>query len=143
MNIVQQCQQQTAQLVNHDLERHALNPAIETVVALADEIIRADIAKKLTQEFESEVALDLLHEKLHSSAEIARDRLTYLDIKKINPSSSDTAEPDKHNVCVAIETNNKSLHGKISSVLTEGIIYRGKILKQAKVSVYRYTGMNR
>ena len=142
VNIVRQCQQQTAELINHDLERHALNPAIETVVVLADEIIRADIGKKLTQKFEPDIALDLLHERLQSSAEIAKDKLAYLDIQKINPAPNDTVEPDKHNVCAAIETDNKNRHGKISSVLSEGIIYRGKVLKQAKVSAYRCTEVN-
>ena len=47
VNTVQQCQQQAAKLIDHDLERHALNPAVKTVVALADEIIRAnDTANK-------------------------------------------------------------------------------------------------
>jgi hypothetical protein len=38
MALLAACQRDTASVVNHELERHALHPAVEAVVALAEEL---------------------------------------------------------------------------------------------------------
>ena len=79
-----------SQALNHGLERHALHPAIVTVVTLADELIRLErIAKKLSPAGESSGELKTLANELQISASIAQDKLSLLDIEKIAPVKND------------------------------------------------------
>ena len=133
IDTVSKCQDQTAKMLNSQLERHALNPAIEAVVALAEELAGLK-TKSITAEPNSR-----LTEEINIAAAIASEKLAYLDIEKISPGEFTCLIPHHHEVCGAQQTDNPQLHGKISMLLSCGIIYRGKVLKPAKVSVYRYT----
>lgn len=140
---LKECQQQTAKVLNHELERHALNPAIKTIVGLADELFRLnDIAERLDQGAGANAELQQLKDQLEISAYIARDKLAYLDIERIMPSKADDIDPKKHDIAGDTGTNDKCLHGKTSRLITPGIIYRGKILLPAKVSVFVYRKVN-
>lgn len=140
VNIVKNCQEQTARILNYEFERHALEPAVETVAALADELLRLDhVARKLLQGNESNVELKTLANELQISGSIAEDKLSYLDIERIRPSRTEVIDPEKHSICDYADTENKALHGRISKLITPGILYRGKMLRQARVSIFRFT----
>ncbi len=136
---VRQCQQQMAKLINRDIERFALDPAIETIVTLTDEILQAnDVLNEFSNNRDSDHNFKDILQQLQLSAEIAQDKLVHLGIERIKPQLEDVVEAQRHDVCSYLCTTDKELHGKVSSVLCEGILYRGIVLKQAKVSVHRY-----
>ena len=134
------CRQENAKILNHELERHTLNPAIETVVQLYDEIISLkNLAEKFKHEAKDCPAIVPLLRALQISADIAEDKLAYLGIERLTPAESDELDPIKHNACHAVQTNSEELHRKVSQLLSPGLIYRGKVLRQARVSVFRYS----
>jgi molecular chaperone GrpE (heat shock protein) len=137
---VECCRQETAKILNHELERHALNPAIETVVQLYDEIISLkNLAGRLKHEAKDCPSIVPFLRSLQISADIAEDKLAYLGIERLTPAEGDELDPLKHNACHAVQTNSKELHGKVSQLLSPGLIYRSKVLRQARVSVFRYS----
>jgi molecular chaperone GrpE (heat shock protein) len=138
--IIAQCQQQMTKLIGRDIERFALNPAILAVVALADEIVRlSDMTAEDGCKNGLPNSFEVIRQQIQQSANIAKDKLKHLGIEKIRPIQKEMVDPAKHDVRTCTPTDDKNLHGRISSVLSDGIIYRGNILKQAKVSVYRYS----
>lgn len=137
LSMVRNCQEETARLVNGELERHALRPAVETAVILADELNRLEqLAVKLAITSHSD--LGQLFDEIKISGQIARDKLEYLDITKIEPSRVDTLDHRFHTVVAAEKTSDSSLHGLISATIMPGMIYRGKVFKSAKVSVFKH-----
>ena len=143
VQIVAQCQQQMAKLIGRDIERFALNPAIETLVTLYDEIVHLNhMAAKDDNKDDLANSFEVLRQQIQLSANIAKDKLNHLGIEKIRPIQKEMVAPAKHDVRTCTLTDDKNLHGRISSVLSEGIVYRGNILKQAKVSAYRYSDTN-
>lgn len=140
IKITENRRQETAKILNHELERHALNPAIETVVQLYDEIVGLkNLAEKFKHEAKDCPAIVPLLRALQISADIAEDKLAYLGIERLTPAESDELDPIKHSACHAVQTNSEELHRKVSQLLSPGLIYRGKVLRQARVSVFRYS----
>jgi len=138
LRIVAECQKQTAALAGNELERHALNPAIETVfiltIALQDLGAQsAALNKSQTCPFVSSI--------LHSIAEavkLANDKCEYLDIVKIEPKELDDLDPQQHEIIKTVRTRERDKHRKIQASLIPGLLYRGKVLRQARVCIYRY-----
>jgi molecular chaperone GrpE (heat shock protein) len=138
VDAVRQCQQQTAMVLESQLERHALNPAIETVVFLAEEIFRLDkTAGKLANRSADKTKVNRFTDDLRLSSQLAREKLCHLDIEQILPSSGDDLDTDRHIPCSCSDTDDEGLNGKISELITPGIAYRGKVLQKARVAVFR------
>lgn len=139
LNTVRNCQEQTAKILNHELDRHALTPAIESVVLLANEFERLHgLGAQLIGEGQACAKVQKFIDDLAVSDQIAQDRLRYLDIEKISPSLNDSFDPKLHTVCSYSDTDDPSRSGCISEMITAGIIYRGKVLRPARVSVFRH-----
>ena len=60
-----------------------------------------------------------------------------LDIEKITPKTGDNIDHQLHAAHGHTDTHDDFLHGKINQVFAPGIVYRGKVLRQAKVSMFR------
>jgi molecular chaperone GrpE (heat shock protein) len=143
LDIAAKCQEQATQALNHVLERHALNPAVETVVALAEELLRLrDIALQPNTDGSPAGRLQTLNEEINISAQIAREKLDYLDIAHITPSRADPIDPKRHSICRCTDTTDKALHGTVSQLVRPGIMYRGEVLRPAAVAVFRYCETN-
>ena len=139
LDIAAKCQEQATQALNHVLERHALNPAVETVVVLAEELFRlGDVALQPNTDGSPAGRLQTLNEEINISAQIAREKLDYLDIAHITPSRADPIDPKKHSICRCTDTTDKALHGTVSQLVRPGVIYRGEVLRPATVAVFRY-----
>jgi len=140
VKLIENSRQETAKILNHEIERHALNPAIETVVQLYDEIISLkNLAERLKHEANDCPSIVLFLRDLQIAADIAEDKLAYLGIERLTPAEGDDLDPRKHLVCHPVDTDKKELHGKVSQLLSPGLIYRGKVLRQARVSVFRHS----
>ena len=134
------CQDQTEKVLQHTLEKHALEPAINTVVDLADELFRLDsIAQKLLKESGCNNELKTLANELQTSAIIAREKQSYLDIEILTPARGSQLDNSLHNICGYANVRDKTLHGRICKLIKPGVKYRGNILRQPKISVFRYT----
>lgn len=139
LDIAAKCQEQATQALNHALERHALNPAVETVVALAEELFHLrDIALQPNTDDSPPGKLQTLADEISLAAQIAREKLDYLDIATITPSRADPIDPKKHSICRCTDTTDKALHGTVSQLVRPGIMYRGEVLRPAAVAVFRY-----
>lgn len=139
LNTVRNCQEQTAKVLNHELDRHALTPAIESVVLLANELERiCGLAAQLIGDGRACAPVQRLIDDVAVSGQIAKDRLRYLDIETVSPSVNDSFDPKLHTVCIYSDTDDPLRSGCISEVITAGIIYRGKVLRPARVSVFRH-----
>ena len=136
---VKTCQEQTEKILRYTLEKHALEPAIKTVVDVSDEVLRLDgIAQKLLKSSESNDELKTLANELRISATITTEKLTHLDINRLIPSKGKRLDPKLCDVCNFVNTQDKALHGRIGKLISPGLLYRGKVLRQPKVSVFRY-----
>ena len=139
LEIVANCQKQTAMFANNEIERHALNPAIETVFMLTNllqELYEQSANLKQNQACCS--LLDSILESITEAVKIASVKCEYLDIEKIMPRESEEFDSQKHEIKQTIATDDNSKHKTIKKTLVPGLIYRSKVLRQAKVSVYRY-----
>ena len=134
---VRACQQETSQILNNELERHALNPAIEALVEVEREVVRLH-RKVLDIKKESGICPTWREyaKELEITVSIVQDKLDCLDIQIINPQQGEVFDPDKHELCDRQKTQDVELTGKIHSVSTTGIWYRSKLLKRARVVVY-------
>lgn len=133
------CQKETAGILNHELERHALNPAIEALVKLAKEL--TDLPERIGQStggVGTEKEFAGIQQEIDISCSIAREQLAHLDIEIIAPSQAQKFDKNAHTICGCVETADEHQHGKISKLVTPGIVYRGKVLHQARVSVFRF-----
>jgi len=138
-NTVADCQTQTADFANQALERHALYPAILTVDLLTTTICQlAQQANTLNNSQQLYPQIMLLAKSVLSAAEIAKSKKASLDIQSIQPAEMDELDKDMHKIVNAVNTDDESKHKKIHQTLSAGLIYRGKILREAKVSVYRF-----
>jgi molecular chaperone GrpE (heat shock protein) len=70
-------------------------------------------------------------------AHCPREKLAQLDVQRITPAEGDQLEPKLHAVCGSIETPDEHLHGRIGQLVTPGIVYRGKVLQQARIVLFR------
>ena len=138
--IVADCQKQTAAFANNQFEKNALHPAIETVDSLT--LLIEQIHDQTTKLSEAQIQCPLFKAILSSiaqAAQVAHAKRQYLDIESIEPDELDDFDPNKHEIMQAVVTNDNRKHKKIKEKLVPGLIYRGKVLRQAKVSVYRYS----
>jgi len=143
VTIVANCQRDTAKVLNQELERHVLKPAVEAIVTLADELFHLDeLVKHLCQGAVGSDELEKLGQDVHISNQIARDKMACLDIERITPSKGDNFMPQKHSISAHAETSDKALHGKVKQTITPGIVCRSKVLRQARVSVFLYVQIN-
>jgi molecular chaperone GrpE (heat shock protein) len=136
--ILAACQRDTAIVLNHELDRHALHPAVEAVVALAEELSHLnDCASQLPNVSVDGDGVDRLRAEMDISCSVAREKLANLDVQRITPAEGEQLDPKVHTVCGYVEMVDKNLHGRISKVVTPGIAYRGKVLRPARVLVFR------
>jgi len=139
LNTVRNCQEQTAKILNHEIDRHALTPAIESVVLLADEFERLHgMAAQMIGDGQLCDKVQKFVNDLSVSCQIAQDRLRYLDIERISPSLNDCFDPKLHTVCSYSDIDGQFHNGCICEVITVGIIYRGRVLRSARVSIFRH-----
>jgi molecular chaperone GrpE (heat shock protein) len=134
------CQKKTAELVNQNLERYALHPAVLAVDILAD--IICSIAKQIESLAGSEENPQFTKfiETVLDAARIAELKKDQLGLREIRPKELETLDKDLHEVVKAVATDDMSKHKKTHETVTAGLIYHDKILRQAKVSVYRFSG---
>jgi molecular chaperone GrpE (heat shock protein) len=137
------CQKETADVLNHKLERHALYPAVEAVVALAAELSRLEgQARQLLPDSADGDQANKLLQELDISCRLAAEKLAHLDVAMITPDEKENFDPQAHTVCSFIETTDKRLHKRIAKIVTPGILYQGKVLRPARVSVFRLQTSN-
>lgn len=143
MNTAKICREQTEKIMLDTLDKHALEPAVKTVVELSDELLQLDrLAQKLLKGSEYNQELKTLANEIKISATIAREKHSYLDIKTLVPSRGESLDANRHDVRGHTLITDKALHGRISKLITPGFNYRGKVLRSAKVTVFRYTESN-
>ena len=136
LEIVAKCQKQTADSANDAIERHALNPAIETVFVLTDLIHQlVEKAEDLAEQNTCHL-FDSIINSISETVKIADDKCGYLGIEKISPDELDDFNAKEHEIKQPISTDDNSKHKKIHQTLIPGLMYRGKVLKFAQVSVY-------
>ncbi len=138
LTIITECQKETSSLANNKLENHLLYPAIEAVAALAEQI--QNLYEHISSLPETERFCPFVRpiiSIIEQASKIAKDKLQHLDISSIEPKELSDLESDKHDVKKAVPTNDIEKHRKIERTLVPGLIYKGKVLRQAKVSVYR------
>lgn len=136
--ILAACQRDTAGILNHEVERHALHPAVEAVVALAEELSHLqDCARELLDGGVSGDDVDKLRAEIDISCTVAREKLANLDVQRITPAEGEELDARTHAVCGCLETADENLLGKISKLMTPGIAYRDKVLRQARVILFR------
>lgn len=134
------CQRQTADLANQAIERHALHPSILAVDLLANTLCQlAQQAQALGNSQPLDPEVMSLVASIFNAAEIAEDKKASLGIQSIQPAEMDKPDKDIHQIVKAVETDDQSKHKKIHETLSVGLIYRGKVLREAKVSVYRFS----
>jgi len=138
VTVLAACQRDTAKALDRALERHALHPAIEAAAALAEELSRLqDSASQRDEGGAGGDEVDELGAQIEISCTVARERLANLDVQRIAPAERAKLDAQMHMVCGYVETADENLHGRISRLLTPGIAYRGKVLRQARVTVFR------
>jgi hypothetical protein len=136
--ILAACQRDTAGVLNHEIDRHAIHPAVETVVALAEELSHLkDCASRLPDGSAGGDGMDKLRTEIDISCTVAREKLANLDVQMIRPAEKEQLDAKVHSACGYIVTRDGELQGKISKLVTPGIAYRGKVLRQARVTVFR------
>ena len=136
--ILAACQRDTAGVLNHEVDRHALHPAVEAVVALAEELLHVqNCAGELLDGGVSGDDVDKLRAEIEISCTVAMEKLANLDVQRITPAEGEELDTQLHVVCGYTETADEGLHGRISKLVTPGIAYRGEVLRQARVIVFR------
>jgi len=139
LHIVDECQKELAKLANNQLERHLLHPAIEAVDVLIKQI--RHLLEQATSLPENEIFCPFVRpivDSIKHAALIADAKSKSLDIETIEPRGLDDLDPAKHDIREAVKTDEPSKHRKVERTLIPGLIYRGKVLRQARVSVYRH-----
>ena len=138
VRIVAECQKQTAAFAGNELERHALNPAIETVFILTKTLQDLDAQSAALSENQICSSISPILNSITAAVRLANDKCEHLDILKIAPKELDDFDPHKHEIKKATKTGERDKHKKVKSTLIPGLLYRGKVLRQAEVYVYRY-----
>ena len=137
--ITNEYQRNIEKSVNHELQRHVLYPAIESVALLADHI------SQLGQEIQRIIATHQLCElfgplqEMIAQSEIAtQQQMEHLGMHWIRPNEFEKLDAKEHDIKQAIDVNDKNIHGKIKRTLIAGLAYRGTVLRRAQVAVYCY-----
>ena len=141
IQVAARAQQEMGQYLNRAYERHALNPAILTVAGLAEELLhQKQLADHIASKVSGCTSLQPLLETAGIGGQVAQDRLAYLDIERICPEQGEELDPVKHETASVENTEDQGLHRKIAQLISPGLIYRGEVLRQARVSVFCYSG---
>jgi len=136
--ILAACQRDTASVVNRELQQQALYPAVEAVAALAAELLYLqDSAKQLVNAEGGADSIEKLRQQIVIGGVVATERLAHIDARMIAPRPREQLDPREHVLRGSVETGDADLHGKISQCVTTGLVYRGKVLCQARVIVFR------
>jgi len=69
---------------------------------------------------------------------MAHAKREHLDMRSICPAPLDELDIDKHEIRQAVCTDDPDKHRRVERTLIAGLIYRGAVLRRAKVSVYRH-----
>ena len=140
LRIVAECQKEAATFANHVLERHALYPAVETVDFLTG------VIRQLSEQAAALAAAQThcplfqpLLDAIAAAAQAAQAKCEYLDLEAICPPPLEDLDPEKHEIRQAVPTDDAGQHRRVERTLLPGLIYRGTVLRRAKVSVYRHT----
>jgi hypothetical protein len=140
LEVVKSCQAQTEKLLRHELERHCLHPALDTIVLLAEELDRLhSLIPTGLPETEHHKDWMILAQELQISLSVAVDKLADLRLERIIPALGTELNPQEHLLRGSTPTTDQVLHGRISQVISPGLIYQGTILRPAKVFVYQYS----
>lgn len=126
------CQEKTAQVLNQQFERHALHPAVLAVVELVDQIDRLCTCTQPDSADQKAISRELELAKV-----LAHETLAGLDITVSYPDRGLLLDPGAHQVCGIEATEELSLDNGVSEVLTAGVVYRGVVLKKARVKVFK------
>ena len=138
LEIAASCQRQTSEYLNRTLERHLVNPAIRTVGTLAEELLRlSGMVLDTGKEVSGCPAIKPVIEAALVGQKVAEEELACVDIERICPSGGDEIDAARHEVYGTVDTDDGQLHGKIAELITPGLSFRGEVLRQAKVTVYR------
>ena len=116
-----------------------MHPAIEAVDALVRQI--RHLLEQATSLPENESFCPFVRpivDSIKHAAQIADAKSKFLDIEIIEPRGLDDLDPAKQEVKQVVPIEDSAKHRKVERTLTPGLIYRGKVLRQAKVSAYRY-----
>jgi molecular chaperone GrpE (heat shock protein) len=138
--IVSECQKQTAAFANNQLEKHRLYPAVEAVDYL-NRIIGQIYSqtKGLSQtQIQCPLFTDLIN-SITQARQISIQKCQSLDIEPIVPEQGRDFDPQRHEIKNAVKTNDTKMDRKICKVLKPGLLYCGRVLRQANVTVYRYS----
>ena len=138
LEVTAECQQRTSAIANSHLERHALEPAIKAVDAvttLIKQIARHDVS---TSDRSCCTCHESLQQQLCQAAAVAQEKCDSLEIESICPASGDEFDSHRHTISNVVVTADPQMHRKVHDTLMAGLCYRGKILKPATVSVYRF-----
>lgn len=132
--VMHNIQHEFAKNANNALERHALIPAVIAIVSLVDEIKRiAIVAENCDQ-----MSFDRLCNECRISMKLALEKLDHLDIHIIKPKTNEKFKPVYHRLQNTVTTKVSEDSGKVHSCLSDGILYRQKIIRPAKVLVWKY-----
>ena len=141
IQVAAKAQQEMGQYLNRAYERHALNPAILIVAGLAEELLhQKQLANQIASKISGCTSLQPLLEAASIGGQVAQDRLAYLDIEQICPEQGEELDLAKHETASVEDTEDQGLHRKIAQLISPGLIFRGEVLRQAKVSVFRFIG---
>lgn len=139
LQIVAECQKEAATFANRVIERHALHPAVEIVDYLANLIRQMnEQAASLTAGQTHCPLFQPVLDSIVEATKMAQAKCEYLDMETISPRPLDDLDPEKHEVRQAVPTNDTGKHRHVERTLIPGLIYRGTVLRRAKVSVYRH-----
>jgi hypothetical protein len=128
-----------AGFANNVLERHALYPAVETVDFLSSLIGQLSEQAACLAGGQTHCPLfKPLLDSIGEAAKITRVKREYLDMETICPQPLDSLDLEKHEIRQATQTEDAAKHKQVERTLIPGLIYRGTVLRRAKVSVYRH-----
>jgi molecular chaperone GrpE (heat shock protein) len=137
--ITSECQKKTAELVNQNLERHLLYPAVLTVDILADTIRSiAQQTESLALPEQDNAPMAELIEAVRHAVRLVELKKDQLGMKEIRPHELEELDKERHQIVKAVLTEEPDRHKRICQTITSGLVYHDKILRQAKVTVYRF-----
>ncbi|MEA3227099.1 MAG: hypothetical protein U9Q07_14210, partial [Planctomycetota bacterium] len=139
LQIVTACQKETAEFANHVVERHALHPAVETV-DFTTTLIRqlSEQAASLAEPRTYCPVFQPLFNSIADAAKMAQAKREYLDMETICPQPLEDLDVERHEIRQVVQTDDPGKHKRVERTLVPGLIYRGSVLRRAKVSIYRH-----
>lgn len=137
--ITSECQKKTAELVNQNLERHLLYPAVLAVDTLAETIhIIAQQTESLALPEQDNAPMAALIEAIRHAVRLVELKKEQLGMKEIRPNELEELDKGRHQIVKAVLTDEPDRHKRICQTIASGMVYHDKILRQAKVTVYRF-----